>query len=207
MTKKLVVLAVTCCCFLLTGEPVQAQYAGYPGFGYSGSADLYGSCGRLPDPRLGYCLENDCFCGGGYGGYGGCGQSGYGGCGYGGCGQASCGHGGCGHAGCGGYGYAAPGYAAPGYAAPGYGGPVIVNLRRNADGEVIVEALYQRADGTMVRGPVPPYVRVNTGDQIIGNTPTAGGSQPRETIQPRVPSVRSTPPRTRTRQAGYRYRF
>ena len=71
----------------------QAQMFGGYGYGgggngFSGGAGgYYGGCGTGVDPRIGYCLENDCFCGGNagcFGGYrngcgaqcGGCGNTG-----------------------------------------------------------------------------------------------------------------------------------
>ncbi len=79
---------IAVCCFQLSSNNLHAQYGyragigGGPGYGYGGSPGYgggYGNdcgCGNYTDPRLGYCLKNDCFCGGGGGG-GGCG----GGCG------------------------------------------------------------------------------------------------------------------------------
>ncbi len=63
--------------FLLV-DPISAQNwnsnTGYAGTGWN----YYGSCNTPADPRLGYCLTNDCFCNQGSGGPAGCGPAGSG---------------------------------------------------------------------------------------------------------------------------------
>jgi hypothetical protein len=104
MTRFIALGFLSSCLFLAFNNQAHAQvyqinngFAGiYPDAGY-------GYDGQRTDPRLGYCLKNDCFAGQGPyahtatigGGYGGCGHGGYryghGGYGYGGCGHCGCG--------------------------------------------------------------------------------------------------------------------
>lgn len=94
MNKLLALLAVLTIAVSVSSE-AQSQMYGFGTFGgvngYNGNhINYYGGCGVAPDPRLGYCLENDCFCGGNNGCFGGSGGYGYGngyGNGCGGCGN------------------------------------------------------------------------------------------------------------------------
>ncbi|MDG2014089.1 MAG: hypothetical protein P8J33_11315 [Pirellulaceae bacterium] len=96
--KNLLLIAITAALMTFAASESQAQmFGGFGGYsggnGFSGGAgSYYGGCGSAADPRLGYCLENDCYCSGNAGcsggyrnGGGGC-SGGYGnGCG--GCGN------------------------------------------------------------------------------------------------------------------------
>lgn len=71
----LVVIAVAVIAISANSE-TQAQMFGFGTFGgvngYNGNhINYYGGCGVAPDPRLGYCLENDCFCNANNGCFGG----------------------------------------------------------------------------------------------------------------------------------------
>jgi len=95
--KNLIFTLIAVAAIAMTASSeTEAQMYGFGTFGgvngYNGNhINYYGGCGVAADPRLGYCLENDCFCSGNngcFGGYSGNGN-GCGGCGngYGGCGN------------------------------------------------------------------------------------------------------------------------
>ena len=76
--KNLIVLPLAICFLAVVVSDANAQYGhynGYGGGGYGSGGYGGGYYGNQTDPRMGYCLKNDCAGGGGYGG--GCGGSGY----------------------------------------------------------------------------------------------------------------------------------
>jgi hypothetical protein len=196
--KNLIVLPLAACLAAFVASEANAQW------GYSGGGGYYGGgCGdNVTDPRLGYCLKNDCFCGGGggFGGGGGCG----GGCGYGGGG------------GCGGGG--------------GYGGgcgecgtqQVRLRIRIRQGAAPVVQSVTpvggcncgccgnspQMAPGVIAPGAAAPAT-------APARMPSTGGSRysrshrslPRGTASVKKPSSETSASTTDAKPAKYRYRF
>ncbi len=137
--------------FLLTAQVNAQSYNFSNSGGYGMVGNPYGGCGNQTDPRLGYCLKNDCYC------------------------QAGCG--------------------------AGYGSPlVIVRVRVNGDGEPIIQTYPAPYGYTGGLGNNPPS---NPANQRFARPDQARTGIPRNTN----PSAGRTPPRTATKNAGYRYKF
>ena len=193
--KNALLIVMTAALMSFAASDSQAQmFGGYGGGGngFSGGAGgYYGGCNTGVDPRLGYCLENDCFCSGNAGCFGGY-RNGYGaqnGC----CGN----NGGCGNNGCCG----------------NNGGLRFRVTIRKPDGTSTVRMVYPQNNGCGCANSNNGTPTVAKAAPRTARTSryTASHSIPRATASAKRPSTRAASGNNAqaapTNTAKYRYRF